>query len=267
MFKRFSVQLGLLLSVFLLSAQFAHAQEKQQLEIGVSFSIPPWVIQGTDSGIELDLLRLAFENTPYSPKPVYLPFAIVHSKFDNGQLDGFINAKPNPYKSGYLSDTVVTFENVAISLASNQYPEDLTVQFLGDKQVVAFQKARQLLGGDFSEMAQNNDDYQEIAKQALQLNLLFVRNIDFIVMDKSIFGYFWKAASENKSYKQAGYRYDKAVTFHHLFEPSHYAYRFKEEAVRDAFNAGLAKIRENGQYDEVLKRYDHLSDLYQQAKN
>lgn len=235
--------------------------EKQSLSIGVSFSIPPWVIKESDSGIELDILNLAFQDSPYEIELVYAPFAYVHKLFDAERLDGYINAKHNPEKKGYLSETVVTFQNVAISLASKGFPGTFPIDFLQDKQVVAFQKASLLLGTEFERMSQKNPDYQEIAKQSLQINLLYARGIDFIVMDRSIFGYYRNEAIQSDQGMTSQYDYFKPITIHPIFPSSPYAYRFANESVRDTFDHGLQKLKESGRFDQILKNYDHLSQL------
>ena len=232
------------------------------LNIGVSFAIPPWVITETNSGIELDILKETFALVGYKVNPSYLSFALAYSLFESGKLDGVINAKETALKNGFFSDPVVTFQNVAISLEDRNFPEDINIAFLEDKSIVAFQKASILLGEDFKNMVDKNSMYQEVSKQSLQINLLMIRNIDFIIMDKSIFGYYWQEAQSNPNLIRAKSKLDQPVKFHYLFEPTHYRFAFKSEKIRDDFNAGLILLKENGMYDEIHKRYSHLSDLY-----
>jgi len=238
----------------------------QLLEIGISMSIPPWVMKDTNSGIELDILYAALDSDAYIVKPNYLPFAMAFNLFDEGKLDGIINAKEGVTRTGYFSEPVVEFQNVAVSLAHKAYPANIDVDFLGNKSVVAFQKASSLLGARFGRMAEQNPDYQEIAKQNLQINLLFIRNTDFVVMDKSIFGYYWFRAVNEQTNPELRARYFKPVQFHYIFEPTHYPFVFKSEAVRDAFNQGLTRLKLTGQYGEILNKYDKLTNLYERAK-
>lgn len=235
---------------------------KPLLNIGVSFAIPPWVISETDSGVELDILKQALAHSGYDVKPNYLSFALAYSLFESGKLDGVINAKESALKSGYLSDPVVTFQNVAISLKKNNYPENIDISFLHDKSVIAFQKASVLLGDQFQQMTQENAMYQEVAKQSLQINLLMIRNIDFIIMDKSIFGYYWNQAQSDPNLIRAKAKLNQAVRFHYLFDKNNYRFVFKSEQVKDDFNRGLAKLKEDGDYDKIFRKYEHLNNLY-----
>lgn len=232
-------------------------------EIGISMSIPPWVIKENDSGIELDILRESLGEDKYDIRPVYSPFERAYRLFESGQLDGVMNSKEGVAKQGYLSQPVVTFQNYAISLASKGFPKSIPMSFLYDKSVVGFQKSRQFLGSEYADMAQQNALYQEVPKQALQINLLFIRELDFIVMDKSIFGYYWYQASQNhRNNRVTRKRFDQKVTFHPLFKSSPYPFLFRDKAVRDDFDRGLAKLRASGRYQEIHESYSHLSDLY-----
>ena len=239
--------------------------QPQKFEIGISMSIPPWVIKENDSGIELDILRASLDPKKYDIQPVYVPFERAYKLFGDGQLDAVMNAKANVVKDGYLSKPVVTFHNYAISLSSKNYAKNIPMAFLHGKNVVGFQKSSQLLGAEYAQMARLNRNYQEVPRQDLQINLLFIREIDFIVMDKSIFGYHWYQAIQNKTNKRIIIdRLKQKVTFHPLFEPSPYPFLFKEQHVRDDFDRGLDKIRSDGRYQQIMDRYDHLSDLYNQ---
>lgn len=114
-------------------------------------------------------------------------------------------------------------------------------------------------------MALSNSMYEEVPKQDLQINLLFIREVDFIVMDKSIFGYYWYQASKgNESVSSFKNSFKKQVTFHPLFKPSPYPFLFRDKKVRDDFNKGLQKIKLDGRYQAIHESYSHLSDLYKQ---
>ena len=251
--------------LLIITASNVLAEHKKTLHIGVSFSIPPWVIQEQNSGIELDILRTVLEKEHYIVQPHYIPFALAYQRFDAHQLDGVINAKAGVAKHGYLTNPVVTFQNVAISLNQKKLPLDISITDLVNKQVVAFQKASTLLGSEFSSMAEKNTDYLEVANQILQLNLLFIREVDFIVMDKSIFGYFWhKSQRSNPNDLNAEHLklFKQPIRFHPMFAPSPYPFIFADKDVRDVFNRGLKELKESGQYAEIFKRYNHLTNLY-----
>lgn len=240
----------------------AQANENKTLKTGISFSIPPWVIQDSQSGIELEILKKSLAPFGYEISPSFVPFARAYYLFDAGKLDLVINAKKGAVKTGFFSDPAVRFQNIAISLAEKNFPESINIKNLYDKAVVAFQNASKLLGPEFKAMADANPDYQEIAKQHLQIRLLYFRDVDFIVMDKSIFGYYW-----NEAYKEALTTsrhvsvYEKEIRIHNIFPPSDYSFVFKNENIRNEFNQGLETLRENGDYEKIVKKYLPMSDL------
>lgn len=227
------------------------------LNVGVSFAIPPWVITESDSGIELDILKETLSPAGYEIQANYLSFALSYSLFEADKLDVVINAKESILKSGFLSEPAVTFQNVAVSLQSRNYPEEFPPSFLVDKSVIAFQNASILLNDEFKAMTNQNVMYQEVAKQSLQINLLMIRDIDFIILDKRIFEYYLQLAKNSPNLVRVKSKLDQAVRFHYIFEPTQYRFAFKSEKVRDDFNKGLAKIKNNGVYDEIFKRYSH----------
>ena len=124
-----------------MAAIAAAAEQKKILHVGISFSIPPWVIQSQNSGIELDILREVLEQEGFQVQPHYLPFALAYQRFDVNQLDGVINARAGVAKHGFLTDPVVTFQNVAISLDKKGYRVNMSISDLTNKKLVAFQTA------------------------------------------------------------------------------------------------------------------------------
>lgn len=262
---RFIVLACVYLLVGVLPANAVDVKEQQRvLKVGVSFSIPPWVIRDSNSGIELDILREALESEGFSIKPVYVPFSRAYELFDQAQLDIVINAKRQMTGTGYLSEPVVRFQNVAISLASKGFPEQFDLSFMGDKSVVAFQKASQLLGNGFGNVMRSNPYYEEVARQYLQLNLLFIREVDFIVMDKSIFGYFWNDAMKMSLNKPS---YSKEIRFHSVFPPSAYSFLFHNEGLRDVFDDALDRMKMDGSYKAIFERYRPLINMYDTSKS
>ena len=257
-FKSVALVLALFLSFAALAQETGQVPEGQsdqgrQLKLGLSFSIPPWVIREEDSGLKLEIIRKAFEVSGYQIKPVYVPNSRAYKLFEQKQIDAVLSPSKPVTNIGYLSEPVTSFHNVAISLKKKGFPKDIPISFLSDKSVVAFQKAHQFLGAEFGEIAGHNANYEEITQQHLQVNLLFVREVDFIVMDRSVFGYFWKKAVEQEY--PGDERFLQEVQVHELFSKSIYHYLFLEKVVRDQFDLGLKKIREQGVYDQLVKQY------------
>lgn len=269
--ERILLTMAMFMFSALLSSTSLHAEERgsglmgasgdeRELKLSLSLSIPPWVMREKDSGLKLDVLRKALEAVDYTLRPVYVSNARAYKLFEQQQLDAVLSPSRPVLHTGYLSQPVISFHNVAISLKKKGFSQHISMSFLNDKSVVAFQKAHQFLGPEFGEMAKNNPSYEEISQQSLQLNLLFLREVDFIVMDRSVFGYFWKDAVENE---YAGdQRFLQDIQIHELFKPSVYHYLFLNKSVRDEFDLGLAKIKEEGVYDKLVSEYEQAFKAY-----
>ncbi len=231
-----------------------------EVEIGVSFAIPPYVITDTDQGIELDILREAFAVTGHRVEFHYLPLARTFLQLNAGHIDGVINIKKGMMDNVFYSDIVITFHNYGISLKKRGYPDFRDLDFLKDKSIVAFQKAQTILGKEFADATRSNKKYEETAEQHLQVYRLFLeRNADIIIMEKQIFNFYRKQV-----FRAIGSVAEQPVKFHNIFPPSKYRFAFRAKQIRDDFDRGLETIRENGGYERIMKKYETLMLLDQE---
>jgi polar amino acid transport system substrate-binding protein len=232
--------------------------ENKDLLIGISFSIPPYVIKESNTGLELEILKEAFKVTGYTIKPSYLPLARTFIHFQEGSIDGTINVKEGMV-DGFYSDVAITFRNYAISLEERQI-EVTSINDLSDKSLGAFQRAKQLLGNKFHSAVQNNSNYNEWADQTIQLKQLYKQRVEVIVLEQRIFNYFRQQLFDRSTALKGRYfispsELQKPVVFHEIFAPSDYKFAFLSEQVRDDFNMGLRTIKSNGVYDDIFMRY------------
>jgi polar amino acid transport system substrate-binding protein len=222
------------------------------IRVGVSFSIPPWVVQESNSGIELELLSAALKFDGYTVRPVYVPFERSFALFETGEVDAVVNARPGAVSSGYYSDVFVYFQNVAISLARRGFDRQIPMEKLLNSKVVAFQRASEFLGEKFKVIADSNPDYEEVANQQLQINLLFFRDVEFIVMEQEIFRFFHQQAIEQADLNSSTRNTLKqAVTLHPMFAPTPYRIVFRDKKTRDDFNRGLQRLKDEGIYQSL----------------
>ena len=247
--------IALIASTLSLIASPLHAAE---LNIGVSFSIPPYVIQENNSGLELEILQQALAVKGHSVSVHYLPLARTFHELKEGKLDGIINAKIGVVENVHYSEKVISFENCAISLEKNHYKID-AVSDLANKQVVAFQRASSLLGDEFKQMSESNNNYSEQARQLLQVYMLMKRRVDVIVMDKNIFKYYLKQAYLEG--KLSVTELKQQAICHKIFQPTDYRFAFLNPDIRDDFNLGLIDIQNNGTLSQIHDKYHRLLSL------
>ncbi|MCL1088390.1 transporter substrate-binding domain-containing protein [Shewanella profunda] len=244
----------------LCSYQISHAAE---LNIGVSLSIPPYVIQETNSGLELELLYKALAVKGHQATIHYLPFARTFHELKEGKLDGIINIKEGMLKNVFYSDVAISYQNCAISLESNRFNIN-SIKDLSNKQIVAFQRASTMLGEEFTQMAKANTGYKEQARQIQQVYMLMKHRADVVVMDKNIFKYYLKQAYLDGRLNSK--ELQQQAVCHKIFPPSEYRFAFLNAQIRDDFNAGLEQITQDGTLLALQEKYSRLMSIETEAE-
>ena len=224
-------------------------EENEIIELTAGFSKPPFVIENNDSykGIQLDLITAIFAVENQSVNFIHVPLARSFSSVDKWHSDGTITLpSTHKEKNVYISEPYISYQNVIITLME----DNLTIEKLDDlsgKHIIAFQTARKFLGDTYSQAIEKAADYQEMADQMKQIELLFLKRTQVLVLDTSILKHFLFNNREKK--------YSKPYKIHRLFAPRIYAAGFKNKVIRDQFNRGLLVIKANGKYQEILNKY------------
>lgn len=218
----------------------------KELTLAIGLALPPYNIPEANSGMELDIVREALQMKGYAIKPKYVPFARVKRELKNHEVDGALTINPDSGIEAFYSDEHIVCENVVISLKENNF-NIKNVNDLSDKSVLAFQDATIYLGKDFASMAKGNAQYREIAKQQLQVNLLYTNRVNTVVLDKNIF-YYHRKYNNKVDISQP-------IDIWRIFSPTPFRVAFIDKKVRDAFNEGLKQLRDTGRYDEIMKKY------------
>jgi len=232
--------------ILALSAVSLHAMA-ETLKVAVGLALPPYVIQESDSGMELDIVREALKLSGHSIEPVYLPFARVSKSLQDKQVDAALTVtEASGLSNVHFSESHITYQNAAVSLASKGFKID-TVSDLAGHSVIAFQNAEKYLGDSFAKMAESNNRYSEKAKQSNQIKMLFGGRVETVVMDVNIFKYFRAAETQVDT--------SAAVSIHEIFPPTDYKVGFLDASIRDQFNEGLKTLKDTGKYDEIIQRY------------
>ncbi len=216
------------------------------LTVAVGMAIPPYNIPEMDSGIEMDIVREALGGKGYVIQAKYVPFGRVKRELMDGEVDAALTINPDSGIEAFYSDEHLICQNVVVTLQKNHF-RIRSVDDLKERSVLAFQDARLYLGKAFASMASHNDRYKEIAKQELQINLLYTDRVDAIVLDKNIFSYY-RNRNDMVDVSQP-------VDVWQIFPPTPFRVAFMNRQVRDDFNEGLKRLRESGRYDEIVRKY------------
>lgn len=167
---------------------------------------------------------------------------------DDKSFDMAVNIDLKKDNNLYYSDPFLSFKNIVVSKKNKKF-NIRNVRDLKGKKVMAFLNAHKYLGNDFkAEFVPNKTkNYIEEENQINQVKALLNNQVDFIVLDKSIFKwYFNKLSNESIDNYQ----------FHHIFPNKNNRYvGFRDKNLRDIFNKNLKLFKESGSYDEVFSDY------------
>lgn len=231
---------------FLLMVVNATAQAAE-VKIAVGLALPPYVLSESDSGMEMEIVKEALAFKGHTLKVVYLPFMRVAPTLEKGAADAALTVNESSgMKNVHYSDVHITYQNVAVGLARNGFSA-ASIMDLGQHSIIAFQNATKYLGSEFAAMAAANKKYSERAQQDKQIVMLYSGRTDLVVMDINIYKYYKKLESRVAT--------DAAVDIFEVFPPTDYKVAFREKSLKDDFNAGLQRLRDNGRYQAIIEAY------------
>lgn len=237
------MRLSLLLIWLLTLSTYA---ESESLTIGSTLNRPPYILEDTESGLELDIVRAAFKEMGFQINVKFYSRKRQVLYFNKGHMDAVMTMSPGNTISGHWSDTYIEYHNVAISLAARH----LHVERISDLQqysIAAFENARFSLGPEFRRTA-SKTIYREMDNQLSQNRMLYLGRIDTVVADRYVFTQLNKYVEPNIDTQQA-------LNYHLIFPRTPYKMVFSNSVARDTFNQGLAKIKANGVYATLVAKY------------
>lgn len=225
----------------------SHQEIKHNIEMLAGLPKPPFIVEENGTGLQLDIIREAFLSVNHKVHFTHVPLGRSISGFKRFNADG-IATLPIDYQhpSVFVSKPYITYQNVAVSLTDGNLSIK-SINELSGKSVIAFQNAKKFLGDDYNASISLSTEYREIADQVQQIEMLFSRRTEVIILDINIFRHFVKT--------HVGGRYNQSFTVHPIFGEREYAAGFNTKQHRDIFDQGIALIKEQGVYQLVLDRY------------
>lgn len=227
------------------------------VKVGIGFSLPPYVIRESDSGLESDIVREALRRAGHDVQFVYLPNLRLPVAFDKGDVDCVVANKAydlsrDSDRAVYQSMTTINYRNYAITLKRSDHSIE-SISDLAGKQVLAFNNAIKYLGAEFADMARGNKCYSEVADQSLQGRLLLSGRVQVVISDKRIFRWWCDRLDK----QDVGATLDLAapLEYHPIFPLAPRAVNFGEETLRDAFDKALETMRQGGKLEAIMNDY------------
>lgn len=233
--KTFQLQLNTIFTVLCIYVFGNHLAQAKQISLAMSRSIPPYIIEQPQSGIQLDIIKQAFLIAGHQVKQVVFTSNLRAERLmEKLTVDAIVNA-PITNKNFYLSEPVIFYLNTAITLKARALPLNHVAQ-LSQYKVMAFKNAINSLGEDYTKAISRSELYTEVANQHAQLERLYRGQVDVIIIDKRIFAYL------NQTRMPAGQQLPE-VSFHDILPISPRLLGFHNEQLRNQFNHGLKKLK------------------------
>lgn len=214
----------------------------------------PLVETGPDGqlrGLEYELLAAIMNAAGMTMEPYVGSNARLTLAAGEGAVDGFapvVGAAPDGL---VLTDSYITYHNVALTLAARDVALMVPADLAGLR-VLAFQRATRVLGPDFTAAIAMAADYREEPVQALQAKGLLYGRYDVLIGESRVLlHHVARVLAESGDQKQT-----LPVVEHRLFAPNHYCAGFRDPALAARFNDGLRRVREDGTYQAIVNRYD-----------
>jgi len=244
-------KLFLILFVFTISL-FAHniKEENKTVNIAFGFDKQPFIF-GKDmlKGIEPDLLKEAFEYVGYKINAVRMTKNdLEKALIENPTIDAVSTISANNHEF-YYSDDFTVYENYAITRKIDNIKID-SIDDLQKINFISWKNSFNDLGKRFYELFNPIDGisknfYHDGKIQSEDVKKFFSKEVDAILIDKTIFNWYKNLYKNNNEYE-----------FHKIFPNKKvYPVTFKSKELRDIFNIGLRHIKQTGRYQEIIDFY------------
>lgn len=199
------------------------------LVVGSPLNSPPFVYEGEGRGIEMDLVASIVKKMGYGLVWRHLPPKRIQHQVLQREINVGIRSQSRPGDKLFYSKPYIHFQNVAITI--DPKVQVTSVQDLAKYNVVAFQNARDVLGPEYAKAVTKCSVYMEMPNQMKQIETLFRRRSQVIVLEKQIFNHF-RGQFDQKS----------EVRFFEVFPTTPYSAVFKDKNLRDEFDKALLSL-------------------------
>ncbi|MBV2130828.1 transporter substrate-binding domain-containing protein [Rheinheimera sp. SM2107] len=226
---------------FLFAWQVFAAPKTLQVAVNIG---PPWAYYQEDegvTGIDVEIIRHIFSTMGYNTEFQLLGYNRLIKEFNEGKYD-VASPAAFPPEHGHLTQTYLPFEDVAVSLKSENHTID-SIADLAEKNIIAYQFAQSVLGEEFANVVQDAN-YLEIAERELQLKLLVNHRTDVVIGERRLLVYIMQQHFPGQQ-----------LAIHPIFNTTSYGAIIKDSALQQQFDEQLSKLKASGHYDEILNKW------------
>jgi polar amino acid transport system substrate-binding protein len=167
----------------------------------------------------------------------------VEYSLEQAEIDVAVNYAGSRIEGIYPSQSLLSYQNVAVSLAKNNFKIN-SVYALTGKSVLAFQNATAFLPHPYKRVTTKLNYYEEVVNQAAQVDHLMKEWVDVVVLEKRVFLYYLQQYQQDNDTKE--------ITIHPIFSEAARPAYFNNKVLQALFDMGLAHIKKSGEYNAIM---------------
>lgn len=228
---------------------FGAAVQAAEVRIAFGQSLAPFADEETGRGVEIDIIRAALQAAGHRLVPGFMPQARVPLALADRQFDGAATLTSDSGVVAAYSGVYIEYLDIVVA-RQGALVAPLRLPDLAPLRVVGFQNASKYLGPAFAAMVAANPHYTEQANQLSQLRMLFGGQADAIVVEQRIYAHQLKKLQASRFTERPF-----AVDLFRPFASIPYRVAFRDAALRDQFDAGLARLRKDGSLARLEAAY------------
>ncbi len=239
---------SLVAAILLLSsigiAESAMADDK----VAFGISRPPYVMQDAATGISIELFKSVYSRLGRRFVPKYMGNVRMERSLASGAVDVAVEVKKSDPRLFY-SKAFVSYQNFVVMRRLDQVRIKKFSELAG-KSVCTWQQADEHLGKEFRN-AMKSFRYHEFANQDAQVRVFLGGRCDTVIIDGKIFQYWVQKLRRDTSFSK------HIVSTEFVYQPvpgqgrNTFYVGFRDEALRDQFDAHLDAIKASGDYDRI----------------
>lgn len=207
----------------------------------------PYVSESAGAGLEIDLVKAIFAETPYQPRFVQLPRVRMIQSFNAELMDGVLTQNVDVGGQGCITDWYMSHQNVGVT-ASDRSIALNSLSDIANLAVISFDGATRYIGPEFAAEARKSARYTESSDQSTHISLLYNGNFDAAIGDEWIL----KLAQAQLRERTGEFQ---PLTIHRIIPATLYGARFHDPAVCQAFNDSLKTLQSDGRYAAIVDRH------------
>ena len=241
--------------IFLITAYIAFitsTASAQELKVAFGMSKPPFVIDETQTGIEVSLAEEALKRAGFGVKKVFVVNKRLVAELRDNSVDVSVSVQKDQ-PDFFYSGAFTTFENYAVTKTKKHLKVDSFADLKG-KSIISWQGApADLNNATFTAMLKAGElSLREQGKQNLQVRAFLADNFDVILIDKTILRYLSKGLKKEMNLKDDETQFD----YHKLFSGlTSFYVGFRDKGLMEKFDQALTEMKNDGTYNKIIESY------------